>query len=296
MSLLIKNGLEIVKDPFIGKDGRKLVIAVLRNHAKFGDVMIARLASSYRDIYGHGEPVDKASWSEYLRCQGCQKTRSIEDFYRLTKYQPIEDLEKDGPPENIPCPSCEGKMELFWDPKQLVTKIRNQVQKICLSIICDPNGERIEGFEYGWVDTLESAWQETIGELYHSDGSRMDYSEFLRQMVERSQGKIQPGNQFFHLVEAGMRPAVREHFFAMFGAFMNATAPHEMIASGHGITATQKDSSAAKILQRAGWEITCGDPDSKIIVCSGPLDVPTAASLTGNRRDYAKHCRENVKK
>ena len=54
-----------------------------------------RLIAVFRDIFGHGAPVDKGSWGEYLHCPNGHRT-SIEEAYRTAHYVPLRELERDG--------------------------------------------------------------------------------------------------------------------------------------------------------------------------------------------------------
>lgn len=57
---------------------------------------IKDLVTCYRDIFGHGAPVDPASWSEYLFCPECHRRYSIGDVFDLTDYAPWPSWTKPG--------------------------------------------------------------------------------------------------------------------------------------------------------------------------------------------------------
>jgi len=167
------------------------------------------LAWSFRDVFGHGLPVDNSSWGEYLRCHSCGEQRSIEDYYGAIEYQPLKNLEINTPGTSpCPTPHCTGNLELFYSQEtlvnQLLSRLRNKT--FCCSVALNA-AEEVIGFCYGWVDSLLNIWQEHA----HHFGVNHPTDEFFLEEVDTStNGELSAETKVFFIAEIGISHPYRD--------------------------------------------------------------------------------------
>ncbi len=280
VDVLKESGIETITEALHVKGLPDLFVGVLRDKQKFiKSKLIKAVATAFRDIYGHGKPVDNTSWGEYLKCTTCGENQSIEDFYELDTYEHISELEKNGIPKNISCPSCKGEMELFWPSDKLIDNMIKQFSEKILFLVTlhDAQGN-IYGFEYGFKETIKQAWEDTISKLYKN--SSLNYEEYLRQINQKSNGKLKEYTEVIHLVEVGQTLPSRgkDTFYNLLGTFLNDSIPKEIRETCSGITATQKGLNAYLISKLAEWGDICEVDDSKTVVLEGNIENMSEAT------------------
>ena len=180
-------GPEVLKDggllyqggPFLMKMAPKLCIGMLKDRRKLCDGrFLDCLIDAYRDIFGHGSPVDKKSWGEYAQCQGsaCRRMLSFEAAYNLESYVYIPDFEGSPPFVNLPrCPSCQSLMSLFYLPHKLCEEMKREfLQYEIFGVFLVGEDGRVYGFSYGWVDSLEGVWEKRFQEFYRSSAVTLE--------------------------------------------------------------------------------------------------------------------------
>ncbi len=167
------------------------------------------LAWSFRDVFGHGMPVDPSSWGEYLRCSCCGAQRSIEDHYAIADYVPLHALEK-APPVPQPCPTqgCKGKLSLFYHQQELEQQLlsRFKTKTFCCSLALNAS-EQVVGFCYGWVDSLINIWKE---HAHHFGVDHPCDEDFLRQVEVSTNGRLTADSQIFFTAEIGISVPYRD--------------------------------------------------------------------------------------
>ena len=236
--------------------------------------LLDRIAQLFRDIYGHGKPIDKSSWGEYSRCTDIACERNVEpicigEAAELEGYKFIGEVEADGP-VLTPCPSCSSDTELFWEPLALAKRVRGYFEtkntpetQIFATFLADAKGG-IHGFEYGWMDTVQNAWDETISHLF--SGTRVTMEEYLRQMKKNSDGKLTPDAQVLHLVEVGQPLPSRgpDTFQAMIGGLLNSAVPTEIRDNVPSITTVGKGIATYFLTRAAEWVDACTQDDEAV--------------------------------
>lgn len=260
-------------------------ISVLRDNSAFIESELPDiLADVFRDVYGHGSPVDHNSWGEYLRCHQCGHISSIEDAYDLEAYHYLAELER-ARQVSRDCPKCHAELSDFWKKSDLVKKIQSIGQKDHLALALAHNGNNeVLGFEYGWTDTLESAWVDTISTVFTNN--EVDWDTYRKTM--KSDFDLNPQDPVFHLVEAGQRLPCRVNFCEVLGAFLNSAATSYQI-NLPAVTITKNNISAYKILKAANWIDVCQSKHSPSVVLLGNVREMAQATQSGSTSHFFEY-------
>lgn len=266
----LDSGIETVRGPIQTKNTPPLWVGVLKNREKihYGSIL-EKTVTTFRDIYGHGKPVDKSSWGEYLKCTNdqCKTTLSIENYYHLESYIHLVQLEQNGMPDHLLCPSCHAPIDIFWNPDVLLMEMRQQftVKDIFAAFLYDALGN-LYGFEYGWVDTVQSAWQEVIARLYRGMG--LTYESYLEQLSQNSNRKLKEDTNVFHLVEVGQTVPSRnqETMFSLVGSFLNEAVRKDALRNMPAIAVSQRGIRSYVFLRVGGFKEACVEEHSDIVV------------------------------
>jgi len=170
---------------------------------------IKDLVTCYRDIFGHGAPVDPASWSEYLFCPECHRRYSISDVFDLTDYAPLAEL--DEPRLGIrhcSSASCKGRLEPCYSSEKLTARLTNAMTAypfFCSVILGQEM--RVSGLHYGWVAPLKDLWPDFA---YLYDGTKASEAMFLHSAQSRSSGRFSPDTKVLYMTELGVSLPARD--------------------------------------------------------------------------------------
>ncbi|EKD47719.1 MAG: hypothetical protein ACD_65C00319G0001, partial [uncultured bacterium] len=168
-SAFSERGLAINDERFLTQDQQRIFAGHITDQHRLAedDNLLENWATTYRDVFGHGQPVDKTSWGEYLRCE-CGTTRSIEAVYNRGKYDYLGTLEKDAPlATEEKCPNCGGALDFFYGTQDLISEIRTRLTQDEFSgafLVDEKSG--IHGFFYAWITTIERLWREKLAGYY----------------------------------------------------------------------------------------------------------------------------------
>ncbi len=196
---LAKNGIQIVQSGLKAKDKSELHLGIMRDRQTIQNgSFLDQIAILYRDIYGHGQPID-SSWSEYMKCTGCGDKKSIEEVFGLSTYMFVEEVEKEGPPE-VECECCNQPMEVFFPLEKLTQEIRDDfaTRDLFAAFLVDDEGKP-NGFEYGWNSTVQEVWEDRFQNFYA--GSSMTHDKFLADIAKN--GDLTPDSPILYLSEIG---------------------------------------------------------------------------------------------
>ncbi|MCW9032811.1 MAG: hypothetical protein OQJ97_01235 [Rhodospirillales bacterium] len=204
-------GLTIKGDLFSLKNKKSVTPGFVNNSVvaakspKFAEA----LAWSFRDVFGHAMPVDPSSWGEYLRCTRCGAQRSIEEYYTVTDYSSLQNLEISTPiPQPCPTLECTGKLSVFYSQEVLVHQLRTRMKTKAFSCSLALNAaEQVVGFCYGWVDSLYNIWLE---HAHHFGVDHPSDNQFLCQVEQSTQGKLTAETEVFFTAEIGISVPYRD--------------------------------------------------------------------------------------
>lgn len=254
---LLNKGLEVKDEIFLEKEKKTLTIAKITNSkelAKSKDFLL-NLVTSYRDVFGHWIPVDKAGWDEYVKCETCDEHLSIEDTYWLLDYHSLHEIEKEWV-VHPDCPKCEKEMELFYNPNDLVEEITEQMnRKFYWAILFDETWD-VCGFNYWWISTIEKIWKEKFSLFYAQ--SRLTFKDFLEQIEKNTNWKIKKDTEVFYWAE-------NWHSFPNRGIdvvfSMSRSALEGVWDEKFCILSTMPSSRAYWLSRGCWWEIICETND-----------------------------------
>lgn len=292
-------GIEIVQTGLSTPHLPSLSVGVMRDRVHIQDgPFLDNVATAYRDVFGHGAPVDKTSWGEYLHCEDCGTNRSIEDAYGIQTYAPIASLEEDK--NNLTSHECQcgGKMKLFYPPECICREIRSHFtdrEDVFGSFLIDEKTQTPYGFKYAWVDTLQGVWNDKFSHFYK--GTQLTYERFLEQTEKNTHGELQEDTKVLYLAEIGLMMPSRspETPFALSGQLLK-----ELPQSVQKLRTlmTMQDGFHSYILARtAGCEDICRVDDSSTIVLSGfPSEMESIYGLPPRdfQRQYGKKIRSVI--
>lgn len=293
-----RNGIRIVKSGLTSKVG-ELHVGVMEDREKIleGD-FLDKLAMTYRDVFGHGEPVDKTSWGEYMRCTSCGAQRSIEDVFDVSEYMFIAELEEErGIPEETCDCGCE--MELFYDKTDLLQETEELIKKkkSCLAFLYDEK-YNISGFSYGWHSSISQIWDEKIGSLYSH--SSLVYEDFLRQIKQNSSGKMDSSTEIFYWAEIGQVLPSRniESPFLLAGNLFRSISDEDK--KQPLVVGVNSKLRSYAFVRAAGGQDICRIDDSKRVLVTAPIHQLEKEYLRGklftqsHRRDILYIMREEA--
>jgi hypothetical protein len=261
------SGLRHTSGPFTRKRVPRLWIGTIEDRRKFVEGrFLGRLIDAYREIFGHGIPVDKKSWGEYAKCQdaACQAKLSFEATYNLESYVYIPDLERNLSCPDLPrCPSCQSPMTLFYLPHELQAEIWEEfLQHESYGALLVGEDERIYGFSYGWIANFQEIWRRKFQGFYKPASLTF---ETCREQCQRH---LNCDHQFFYWAESGhLLPARgQDTFFAMSRSLLSG------ILRTRGdiqcIFSTAPSSNAHALLIGAGAKVICSLDDHPLQILS----------------------------
>ena len=271
-----------------GMPGMKVGVLHDKNKMLSGD-LVPKIVSAFRDIYGHSAPVDDSSWGEYLKCSDCSNTLSIEDYYQLSEYRFLRDIESENPLDAENCSCCGGAMELFWNPQEQIQSLQELFSKkaLALAVLLGEDGN-VYGFEYGWPETLGKAWDDVVKKLCINNDVGLDSfgSDF-------EQAGIQFHDEVMHLVEVGQVYPSRKggSFFNLLGTFLNDAISEEQ-RKLPAITATNKNVNAYGILKVAEWEDVVESGNDDLVVLKGDIDLMAQSTQEKAMKSFFRFYRQ----
>ncbi len=291
-----ENGIRIVRSGLQSKDIGELHIGVMEDQRKIqSGIFLDQVAEVYRDIFGHGEPVDRSSWGEYLKCRGCGNKRSVEDVFQVSEYMFLAELEKQEKIENdnSECDDCGEEMELFYDSDKTSQEIRqiferdNSFGSFLIDSECIPHG-----FGYGWATSLQDLWKEKWEKSYQY--SSLDFDVMMRQLKKRSSLELEAKTTISYIAEVGEIFPVRDgnidNPFVLTGTFFD-NLPDKTKNLPTFLT-THRGLNSYVLLRAGGCREVCTvDDDDRVI-----LEVPNARLARefsdGARPFYARRSKE----
>jgi len=173
------------------------------------ETFVTGLATCYRDIFGHGAPIDPASWSEYLHCPRCHRRYAIGDVYSLDEYQPLAEL-NERKAEGLTCKSvgCGALLQPSYPLEKLKNRLLNAMADhpfFCSLAL--GNGGNIAGLHYGWVAPLEELWDD-FSYLY--EGTDATRKMFIHSARSRSAGAFSDETKVLYMTELGVTLPARD--------------------------------------------------------------------------------------
>jgi len=173
------------------------------------ETFITGLATCYRDIFGHGAPIDPASWSEYLHCPRCHRRYAIGDVYGLDEYQPLAKLDE-SKAEGLTCKStgCEAPLHPSYPLAILKSRLLKAMADypfFCSLVLSGSDG--IAGLHYGWVAPLEELWDDFA---YLYEGTDATREMFLHSARCRSKGAFSDKTKVLYMTELGVTLPARD--------------------------------------------------------------------------------------
>jgi|GEM_PF-1877159 len=238
---------------YLTQSGLGFRIAYLLDHkaATADETFIAGLATCYRDIFGHGAPIDPASWSEYLFCPQCHRRYSIGETHGLEEYTPLSELNESAAQKRT-CEGadCEGNLEASYPLEKLKDRLRRALENypFYCSVVTGKD-DSIAGLHYGWVAPLEDLWQDFA---YLYDGSEATKKMFLHAAQSRSGGRFQPQTKVLYMTELGVTLPARDKRLlqGLVRAFFKSMPP-EVIALP-SLAVSEPDKRGYALLDAAG--------------------------------------------
>lgn len=269
--------IETLFGPYQSKEMADLWIGKLKNSFDLNLHFFQSLEKSYRDIYGHGKPVDDVSWGEYLKCLQCGKNLSIEAVYQNTRYVLLDFLEREGLAFTPFC--CEQRMEFFYEPEKLALKMQQQFTRKKIAAVFLYNQENeIFGFAYGWLDTIEKIWEEFFSNFYQH--TRLNYNSYLKQLEQKTEGELLSQSQIFYLAELGVSLPARkmEITFKLIESLLKIALENLKYANIQAdkisvIASSMPHSNSYKLFRGAGCRELCQTDDFELVVLGGKLEA-----------------------
>lgn len=262
------SGLRFIPEPFIPRNKKPVTLAYVTEAliAAKTSPLLDELAWCLRDVFGHGQPVDPASWGEYRRCLTCGDQQSIEKTFNLDHYAQLKGLEATTKLSHW-CQSakCDGRYTPCFSHREFRAKLQERFvgKTVCCSIALNSFDEVI-GFAYGWVDQLSAIWQETEF-LFGPDAP--DQAVFAQSLEHNTVGALTGSSPVLYMSEVGVTLPYRDGAFAkelvrlMFGALPDWT---------HGLPAigiSQPDKMGYVQLDAAGHQpvFSCGADETTMM-------------------------------
>ncbi len=272
------NGIRIVKSGLKCKEIKELHIGVMENRKKIqnGD-FLDRVTMIYRDIFGHGQPVDEASWGEYMKCNPCGTKKSIEEVFELSEYMFLSELEKNGIPEQI-C-ECGCEMDHFHDHSITNEIIRKDFdEKEMFAVFLIDNEGISHGFSYAWKSTIKNLWEEKLVESYAH--SKLDYETYLSNIITNGRENFNENTPIIYWAEIGQTVNARngENPFLLAGTlFQSINNNHQSFPVFVGVN--QELRSYAFVRAAGGIDVCRSEDADRVIVCGDTSQFGVEYSL-----------------
>ena len=208
-------GLSFSPVPFMPRNQKPVTLAHVTDSAAVVDagILLDELAWCLRDVFGHGLPVDPASWGEYRRCPDCGDQQSVEKAYGLDRYAQLKGLEATTKlTQQCQTEGCLGSYTACFNQGQFSTTLghRFATKTVCCSIALNIFNE-VVGFAYGWVDRLDQIWPETAFLFGPKAPNRR---RFLDEVAVRSEGALDGSSQVLYMSEVGVTLPYRDSALA----------------------------------------------------------------------------------
>jgi hypothetical protein len=241
--------------------------------------LLRRIVAAFRDVYGHGEPVDRGSWGEYLVCARRHR-RSIEWAYGLASYRPLAAVEHAGAPLPDRCPDCGAPLAFAYEQGDLMRALAGKMRDRPFhgALVVDASGG-VHGFCYGWIDTVENLWAD-IAYLFAATDA--DAEGFLRAVGASTSGGVGPQAGALLVAEVGLTLPYRDEalFFALARAFFTSlpAAQRDLPA----LAVSEPDKRAYMYLEAQGYRPVFRRPGASATVVlgsvAGSVDLWTRAA------------------
>jgi hypothetical protein len=264
------SGLRQKSGPYIVKRLPRLWISTLEDCRTFAEGnFLDQLVDTYRDVFGHGAPVDKKGWGEYARCENlaCIGKLSLESVHGLDSYVYIPDLEKHLPfPDLPPCPLCQSSMTLFYSPQELRNDLQEDFscREIYGAFLTSEDG-RLYGFSYGWADSLQKIWETKFQEFYRPSDIT------FQACIEQCQRHFDCESQLFYWAEGGHLLVARNR--NIFSAMTQSLLSDILSIRGdlQCVFSTIQSSSAHSLMLGAGAKVVCSFGDHPLQILSAKV-------------------------